>query len=72
MKDHPPRLLLTRHDEARGIFEQGRQFVRLFETVVEDLGVQPAFLPKVAGADAMQLPVWKLIGQFGEGRPQFA
>ena len=71
MQDHPPRFFFAWHDEACSIFEKWRQLVRLFETVMEDLGVHHPFIPKVAVANAMQFPFGEVVGQFGEGRPQF-
>ena len=72
MQHHPPRFLFAWHDEARGIQKVWFQFTGLFETVVDDLGMNDSAVPKLAGANAMQFPFRKFRREFRESRPQFS
>ena len=72
MQHHAPRFLFAGHDEARGIHKVWFQFMGLFETVVDDLGMNRPAVPKLTGANAMQFPFRKFVREFHESRPQFS
>ena len=57
MQHHAPGFLFAWHDEARGIHEVWFQFMGLFETVVDDLGMNDSAVPKARRCQCNAVPI---------------